>query len=37
LIRAGLPTFPLPYTYWKFDAEGCYKELLSFSKSKKST
>lgn len=28
LSRAGIETYPLPYTYWKFDPESCLKELL---------
>ncbi len=31
LTRASLPTFPLPYTYWKFDQHGCFDELMRFS------
>ena len=31
LNRAGLKTFPLPYTYWKFDQQNCMKELMLFS------
>jgi len=31
LNRAGLKTFPLPYTYWKFDCSNCMKELELFS------
>ncbi len=31
LRRAGLPTFPLPYSYWLFDQERCYEEIVRFS------
>lgn len=31
LSRAGLPTFPLPYTYWTFDKKSCIEEIISFS------
>lgn len=30
LARAGIPIFPLPYTFWKFDREECENELLKF-------
>ena len=30
LGRAGLPVFPLPYTYWKFDQLACLKEFERF-------
>ncbi len=30
LNRAGLPTFPLPYSYWYFDQDACVDELLNF-------
>lgn len=32
LGRAGVPVFPLPFTYWKMDGENCFNELLEFSK-----
>jgi hypothetical protein len=31
LARAGIPTFPLPYTYWKFNQKECFDEILKFS------
>lgn len=31
LIRAGLPTFPMPYTYWKFGQDRCFEELMQFA------
>ncbi len=30
LKRAGLPTFPMPYSYWFFDQQACFTELLQF-------
>ena len=30
LTRAGLKTFPLPYTYWKFENTSCRHELMLF-------
>ena len=30
LGRAGLPVFPLPYTYWTFDQKGCFVEMMRF-------
>ena len=30
LARAGMNVFPLPYTYWQFDRERCFRELLQF-------
>ena len=30
LKRAGVNTFPLPYTYWKFDKEKCVEEIKQF-------
>ncbi|MEL7002244.1 MAG: AAA domain-containing protein [Bacteroidota bacterium] len=30
LQRAGIRTFALPYTYWKFDRNKCIDELMSF-------
>lgn len=34
LNRAGLPTFSLPYTYWSFDKDKCFEELMRFSEMK---
>ncbi len=31
LVRTGIKVFPLPYTYWTFDRENCFNELLAFS------
>jgi len=31
LHRAGLDTFPLPYTYWKIDKVACLKEIEEIS------
>lgn len=30
LGRAGIRTFPLPYSYWFFDKDACFNELLKF-------
>jgi hypothetical protein len=32
LGRAGVSVFPLPYSYWKFDEDRSFNELLKFAK-----
>lgn len=31
LARAGVQVFPLPYTFWQFEKERCFNELLAFA------